>query len=209
MIPAFLLLIVALGGFAIRVISQNNIEKHINAFKEVVKELPIKAGYEVLDYNIELTHNHTNLQGVQKVTVCKSIGYDKWPKELEFYFNDGLSVSNPTVNGNKADISRRLNIIKLSAKDIKKDTVTIQFSFEGTPKDGLAYFDIDQEKRASLNRFDPLIASKNYLFVSDDYLLLTKESFLVSGCSRAKCFQNRPFFLQVPLRLKLKLILTI
>ncbi len=194
LIPAFLLLFVAIGSFAIRIVSQTNVEKHINVFKDLVKELPIKARYEVLDYNIELIHNGTTLQGVQQFTVCKSSAYNKWPKELKFYFNDGLIVTNLTVNGNKTDISRTLNVIILNAGDIEKDTVTIQFNFEGTPKDGLAYFDIDQEKRASLNRFDPLIAAKNYLFVSDDYLLLTKESFWYPIIAERNAFRVDHFF---------------
>ncbi len=194
LIPAFLFLIIALGGFGYRIISQNKVEKNITALKELVKELPIKAGYEVIDYNIELTHNGTNLQGLQKLTVCKSSGFYNWPKELKFYFNNGLNITNLTINGNKTDILRRLNVIILSAKDIKNDTITIQYNFEGTPKDDLAYFDIDQEKRASLNRFDPLIAAKNYLFVSDDYLLLTKESFWYPVVAERNAFRVNSFF---------------
>ncbi len=194
LLPAFILLAISFGGFLYHIQSNISIENQIEEQKDLASKLPVNAGYKILDYNIELNQDGSFLNGKQTITVCKINSEKEWSENLRFYFNNGLSISDVKVDGNKTEVSRRLNLLTLKANQLTKDTIVIQLNFEGKPNDDLAYFNIDKEKRQSLNRFDPLIAAKKALFVSDDYLLLTKECFWYPIVAERNAFRINNFF---------------
>ncbi len=194
LIPAGILLIISIGSFLYYIISENNIENKIAKQKEIEKTLPIDAGYKIVHYDIELEHDGNQIKGVQKITVCKTNTGRKWPEELQFYFNSGINIMNAMIDGTAVDVSRNLSIMSISSGTIKTDTTVIQLNYKGTPNDDLSYFNIDKDKRQSLQRLDPLLAAKKSVFISNQYLLLTKESFWYPLVAERNAFRINNFF---------------
>ncbi len=194
LIPASVLLIISVGSFLLFVLSEVNNENKIAEQKEIEKGLPIVAGYKIVHYDIELEHNGNIIKGTHKFTVSKNSTNETWPKHLQFYFNTGLNISNITIDGSVVDFSRNLSIISIYSNNLKKDTAIIQLNYTGTPNDDLSYFNIDKEKRQALQRLDPLLAAKKSVFISDHYLLLTKESFWYPIVAERNAFRINNFF---------------
>ncbi len=194
LIPATFLLIISIGSFVFFIVSENNIENRIAKQKEIEETLPIDAGYKIVHYDIELEHDGNQIKGIQKFTVCNTNTNNKWPKELQFYFNSGINVINAMIDGEAVDVSRNLSIISISSSNINNDTAVIQLNYIGTPNDELSYFNIDTEKRQTLQRLDPLLAAKKSVFASNQYLLLTKESFWYPIVAERNAFRISNFF---------------
>jgi ABC-type transport system involved in multi-copper enzyme maturation permease subunit len=174
-LPAFVLLVIALGGILTYLLNKNTIEKELQQMALLEKKLPINAGYSISHYDIQIEQEKDVIRGITQFTL--SSDNNQYPEQLVFYFNKGLNIRELKINNQEADFKRQLNFLTIENKQLSKAELSITVDFEGTPDDQLAYFDLDKEKREELHRFNPLLGAKKSLFVSDKYLLLTSENF--------------------------------
>ena len=176
LIPSFLFLFLGLSLIGNYLQHQFRLEKQIESFAQLEKQLPIDAGYKIVHYNIELQHRQKTIGGATEICVVKDESLESI-KELKFYFNNGLIVSSVKTNGESLEYNQNLNFLTVFYNYNNKDTLKLNIEYTGKPNDDLAYFDLDKEKREGLHRYDPLLAGKSSLFVSNQYLLLTSENF--------------------------------
>ncbi len=92
--------------------------------------------------------------------------------------NPGFQLSEVFLNQEKIVFSgnKSLLYIPLGEEREPGDTLNCQINYRGAPSNATIYPYVDEENRALLNRTDPLVAGKQYAFVQDDYLLLTRET---------------------------------
>ncbi len=92
--------------------------------------------------------------------------------------NPGFQLLEVLVNQGKVAFlhDKGLLFIPLGEESEAQTVLNCQISYRGAPHDATIYPYVDEENRALLNRTDPLVAGKQYSFVQDNYLLLTREA---------------------------------
>jgi len=189
--PAYTLLVVALFVFGFYYLKNDRVQKQISQQKAIELNLPLDAGFIITHYDIDIEHLGNSIKGEIVFNVQST--KDKLPSKLNFYFNNGLDVASLKIGDKLVDYSKNLSFLKID-NFLDVDSCRISISFSGEPNQNLAYFDLDEEKLQLLNRFDPLIAAKKYMFVSSDYLLLTKEILWYPIVAERNAFRINHFF---------------
>lgn len=192
LLPATFSLLLALGGMSYYLLLNHHTEKFIGQQAQLEKELPMDAGYQISNYQMQLEHEDDMIRGSIKYTVKSEEG--KFPAQLKFFYNNGLKVEQLSINQKNSKYSQHLNMLTVDNAIHDADSLTVQFSFRGTPNDKLAYFDLNAEERGAAHRYDPLLADKKSCFVTPNYLLLTKESFWYPMVAERNTFRIQHFF---------------
>ncbi len=193
LIPAIIILLLGLSGIGTYLLRNYNTEQLIQQQAGLEKALPINAGYQISNYQIELEHAGSNIKGNIRFKVESTEG-NAFPSKLKFYFNNGLKVSKLAIKGTDTSFSQELNMLTYTNIDKEANELIIQITFDGEPNDELAYFDLSQDVRGALHRYDPLLADKRSCFANDDYLLLTKESYWYPVVAERNALRIQKFF---------------
>ncbi|MGQ1787469.1 MULTISPECIES: golvesin C-terminal-like domain-containing protein [unclassified Saccharicrinis] len=192
-LPAVLIMFMALSGISYYLWGKINNEKQIQRQAQLEKELPINAGYEISDYDIVMEHKGNHLTGSVSFNVVSSKN-ENFPAQLIFFFNNGLKVKEILLNGSRVSFTQELNLLYINNNLKSAESLPVRISFKGTPNDKLAYFDISREERDALHRYDPLVADKKSCFSTSNYVLLTKESYWYPVVAERNALRIQKFF---------------
>ncbi|GAO31032.1 hypothetical protein [Geofilum rubicundum] len=83
------------------------------------------------------------------------------------------------VNENPAGFTHHLGLLSVATDGLTRDRDSLlhcRIKYRGAPDQSSIYPYVSEEDRQLLNRFDPLVAGKEYAFVQSDFLLLTREA---------------------------------
>lgn len=127
----------------------------------------------VESYQIDLKHSVDRINVSTKLRV-KSVDQTKSQK-LFFSLNPGLSIENITMNGSPVEYTRKQHLIEIKNPLATGDSTSLEFIYSGTINEAACYLDIDDEKL--MTPFSQMMyqIDKRHAFVTNDYVLLTRE----------------------------------
>ncbi|MCG8579367.1 MAG: ABC transporter permease, partial [Bacteroidales bacterium] len=157
------------GNIIVKSNSSRSIQEHIIQLNDQLTT----SDYVIESSDIELKHQQLTIQCVASMQVAK---IREGNKELKLVLNPGLNITACSVNSNPVSYKRDAHIISIDTKILKPDNFTLELSYEGGINDDAMYPDINEETRMAENRLDPLLAGKQYSFIQDNYVLLTREA---------------------------------
>ncbi len=131
----------------------------------------------VTDYDIKLEHLGESISCDVTVDVINK--NSSTMKDVIFSLNPGLELSAVKVNGNDFPFERKLGVIKLKDMNLGAwQSAKVTFTYSGGINEAACYLDIDDETlisaySGSLGLYQ---MDKRYAFITDDYVLLTRET---------------------------------
>ncbi len=183
-----------LGGFCLFSVYQLNKENEsgIASMKLLEEQLTDSQPYYIDNYDIKLKHQQKTISVVNSF-VLKAKQDGVLDNSLQFLFNNGLNIKKITVDGESVEYNRNLDLITIKCPSAK-DSVKIEMEYEGIPNEKYAYFNIKSDDREYSTRYDLLLAGSQSQFVTNNYLLLTKESFWYPIVAERNAFRMSSFF---------------
>ncbi|RKD92815.1 golvesin C-terminal-like domain-containing protein [Mangrovibacterium diazotrophicum] len=129
----------------------------------------------VRDYDIKLKHEGDKIETTAVLSVRN--GGSKPIKKVIFSLNPGLKVSELKVGGQTQAFEQKLGIIELKDYELNAgDRAEIEFTYAGNINEAAAFLDIDDETREEAFKNFMYQIDKRYAFLTDDYVLLTREN---------------------------------
>ena len=130
------------------------------------------SAYLIDQYDIKLNHHGEEIQCKVKMQVSKEADSG----ELIFVLNPGLKVSDCYANNKEVPFKQDAHLLTVDMPDDFPESGDVEIDYSGKTLDAAMYADINEETRLAENRKDPLLAGKQYSFIQDDYVLLTREA---------------------------------
>jgi hypothetical protein len=156
----------------------------------------VPSDYRIESSEIELTHLQKTIECVVVMEVSK---FKEGNKKLKIVLNPGLTITGCSINSNPVSYSRDAHIVSIDTNILKPEDFTLELSYQGVINDDAMYPDITEETRMAENRLDPLLAGKQYSFIQNDYLLLTREANWYPVIATRQYWVSYPF---APMNLK-------
>lgn len=129
----------------------------------------------VRDYDIKLKHEGDRISATALLKVVNTDGAPL--QKVIFSLNPGLQVSELKVNGQTQAFDQKLGIVELKNYSLKADErAEIEFTYAGNINEAAAFLDIDDETREEAFKNFMYQIDKRYAFLTDDYVLLTREN---------------------------------
>ncbi len=167
-------------------------EAGIASMKLLEEKLPDSQSYRINNYDIQLAFDKASIS-VKNSFDVRAVNNDRIKNKLKFFFNNGLSIDKVTINGKDTQFSRNLDLLTIENSSVN-DSIHVVLEYNGVPNEKYAYFNIKSDDRQYSTRYDLLLAGSKSLFVSDNYLLLTKESFWYPVVAERNTFRMSNFF---------------
>lgn len=160
--------------------------EHISGFKkndklraeiiELNNQYVGQAVPSILNHDLELEHLSEQIivNSVLKLVNDKTQALNK----LIFSLNAGLEITDLKINGATSPFLRDKHLIIVS-ENINlqpNDTFSIEMTYSGTIDENYCYLDIEEETRLEKYGKFVLNVDKRYAFITDEYVLLTKEA---------------------------------
>ncbi|WP_163716731.1 golvesin C-terminal-like domain-containing protein [Mangrovibacterium lignilyticum] len=155
-----------------RFLSEQNLRQDMINLNE--SYLGTKA-VQVTDYDIHLKHEGDQIAVTASLQVKNENSSPV--KQLIFSLNPGLKLEQLTLNDQPTDFEQKLGII--SVKDCQLQPgkkAKLALTYSGQINEAAAYLDIDDETRTEAFRNFMYQIDKRYAFLTDDYVLLTREN---------------------------------
>ncbi|MCU4177382.1 hypothetical protein [Carboxylicivirga sp. N1Y90] len=96
--------------------------------------------------------------------------------ELVLALNPGLKIRQANVNGTRVSYKRDKHLAYFDLKGVNASRFNLSLNYEGEIIDAALFPEIADEVLLDENRIDPLLANKQGSFVTDKYVLLTREA---------------------------------
>ncbi|WP_372773180.1 hypothetical protein [Mangrovibacterium sp.] len=159
--------------------------KHVNQFLQEqnlrAEMIAINENYrdtkavQVSDYDIQLQHEGDQIKVAAKLTIGNTQA--KPIKEVIFSLNPGLKLDDLTANGQPQRFEQTQGLIKLTDFQIQPgENAALEFRYSGFINEAATYLDIDEETRGEAFRNFLYQIDKRYAFLTEDYVLLTREN---------------------------------
>ena len=127
----------------------------------------------VESYQIDLKHSGEKIM----VSTILSVNNSNQSKEQKLFFslNPGLEIEKIEKDGSPVDYTRKLHLIEINSPLQAGDSAKIKFVYSGTINEAACYLDVDDEKM--MVPFSQMMyqIDKRHAFITDDYVLLTRE----------------------------------
>ncbi len=138
--------------------------KYVHSPKMVIDQykLSVKQNTNSIDVVANLTGNAQDTTSV-----------------LTFTLNPGLTVDSITQGDKPLKYERKEQIllVDLGEEIYPKDTITFSISYSGSIDESLCYLDIPEDQLREGNSVFRINIGKKYSFMTDDYLMVTPETF--------------------------------
>ena len=158
---------------------------HVNSFlsaqhlrQEMIRQnesyLGTKA-VQVTDYDIRLKHEGDKIA----VTAVLSVkNKEATPiKQVIFSLNPGLKLEQLKLNKQVKTFDQQQGIIQITDFQLQPDEeAELAFTYSGDINEAASYLDIDEETRAKAFKNFMYQIDKRYAFLTDNYVLLTREN---------------------------------
>ena len=131
------------------------------------------SSYQILSYDISLQHQNETVSCTVLMHVKKQ---NEKNSDLVFALNPGFNVNSCTINGQGCQFKQDGHLLTLDLEIIQTTSYNVELTYDGRVIDDAMFPEIDDETWATENRLDPLLAGKQYSFVKDNYLMLTREA---------------------------------
>ncbi|WP_430810889.1 MULTISPECIES: hypothetical protein [unclassified Carboxylicivirga] len=148
------------------------------------------SAYQIVAYEMELRHHPTAIECKAEMQISKVNDGDS---SLKLVLNPGLKVDLCLINAKQVSFKRDAHILTIQANDLPTDSFELELQYKGTITDEALYVDVDEEVKLAENRLDPLLAGKQYSFIQDDYVLLTRESAWYPVLADKQYWTSYPF----------------
>ncbi len=151
--------------------SGEKLRAEMKALNDTYADLPVVP---VSEYDLTFEHCGEDID----VTAALLLRSDEPISELVFTLNPGLQVADIKMNGEPVQGRREkhLLIIKPAAPLAPGVEVELTLHYAGRIDEQACYIAASEEERNGLNRVMLYKLGKKYAYVSDDYVLLTKEA---------------------------------
>jgi len=129
--------------------------------------------YNINNYHINLIHKIDKIDVIAQLEVGLKNGKTG---DLVLAINPGLNVKNVSIDGKEVKFDRQSHLLTIKKNSIEKGSFTVELNYEGTINDMAMFPEVNDETLLSLNRLDPIIANKQFSFITSNYVLLTREA---------------------------------
>lgn len=145
-----------------------NLLEHNDALKSV-------ARVDVKSYDLEVKHQKDQLAVRAKLQVQNRMREAN--DSILFTLNPGLVVDSLTVNGKSVAFEQTLSTVLIKDFQLKPwERAKIDFVYHGGIVESAAYLDIDKDEFEELNTAFLFQIDKRYAFLTENYVLLTREN---------------------------------
>nr|WP_321451872.1 hypothetical protein [uncultured Carboxylicivirga sp.] len=169
------LLITGLGAVsmmsfkAIRDNGNQQLRAEINKLNQQLKP----SDYQITNYNISLIHLGEIVTVDAKLSVKLTEGKTG---DLVFALNPGLKLQSVSIENKNVNFSREAHLVIIKKSAIPKGNFDIDLNYKGAINDMAMFPEVSDETLLSLHRLDPLVANKQFSFIKNNYVLLTREA---------------------------------
>jgi len=186
-----MLLCLSIGGY--NLYSLVNASLNTDALRERIVALNqelTESDYRFNNYQLVITHHSKSIECEASMSVVsKGLG----SKRLNLALNPGLKVTQCLINDEQVDFVRDAHLLKLNVPDNEGESFELRLFYNGVINDKAMYVDVNDELFYEENRLDPLLAGKQYSFIKDNFLLLTREANWYPLIANKQYWTNIPF----------------
>ncbi|WP_430816687.1 hypothetical protein [Carboxylicivirga sp. RSCT41] len=175
-----------IGDILVKSTETRDMQEHII---QLNKQLT-PSDFSIETADLELIHKESSIECRALMQVSK---IREGNRELKLVLNPGLNITSCSINSSPATFKRDAHIVTVETGMLKPGKFTLQLSYAGGINDDAMYHDITEETKMSENRLDPLLAGKQYSFVQDNYLLLTREAAWYPVIATKQYWVSYPF----------------
>ena len=188
-VSGIIILLFITGGGVMKLINQSlksdNLLAHIQKLNAELKP----SDFKIDQYDIQLHHRGKIIECDVKMQVSKNGS----SKDLLLVLNPGLEVSTCKTGNQELNFEQDGHLLRIKLPETFPNIVTIQLSYKGVTLDQAMYADISEESKLAENRKDPLLAGKQYSFVKENYVLLTREAMWYPVVADKQYWTHYPF----------------
>lgn len=155
-----------------RVQKTTNLRAELLAHHDELKDV---AKVDVRSYDLEVKHQKDKIAVRAKLEVQNRLRNAN--DSLLFSLNPGLKVDSVLVNGKAVAFEQSLSTVLIKDYELKSwGKASIDFIYQGGIVESAAYLDIDKEEFEELNTAFLFQIDKRYAFLTENYVLLTREN---------------------------------
>ncbi len=158
------------------------------------------SAFKITSYTIELDHIGAKINTKATMEIEK-VSTGSTP--LVFALNPGLKVETISINNQTVDFSRKTHLLLIKSEVQTNETLQVTISYQGTIEDAAMFPDVTEELWTSSHRTDPLLASKQHSFITDRFVMLTREANWYPVIAKKQYWTSYPFT-QMDLTVKTK-----
>lgn len=162
----------ALGMMSFKAVKDYN-NQTLRAAVNNLNEALTPSVYVINNYNLQLDHQGGKIFCDVTMNVASS---EETSEDLVMALNPGLAISQISIDGKEVSFDRQAHLLTIKNKDISKNGFELNLHYSGTINDRAMFPEVTDERLLSLNRLDPLVANKQFSFIENNYLLLTREA---------------------------------
>ena len=131
------------------------------------------SAYSINNYHINLIHKIDKIDVNAQLEVNLKNGKTG---DLVLAINPGLKVKKVSIDGKEVTFERQSHLLTIKKNSIEKGSFIVDLNYEGTINDMAMFPEVSDESLLSLNRLDPILANKQFSFITNNYVLLTREA---------------------------------